>query len=296
MRRLLPLLLLLTAACQPSGCVKSLPTDAAAVSVTDDLGRTVSLPAAPKRIVSLSPAATEILFAIGAGSQVVAGTDYDNYPDEAKKLPRVGGFDQKTENLELIVSYRPDLVVSAAQSDVVRKLEEFGVPVLVLDAKTSDGVARNVELLGTVTGHAKASGELAEEFRARWKTVTATPAAQAPRVFLVLDETPLFTVGPGTFLDEMISAAGGVNVFGDTPGWAKVSDEQVLTRDADVIVIVEHTGPGSAGMKERLLARTGWAGLKAVKAGRVRTVPADLVTRPGPRLVDGLEAVAKALR
>ena len=298
MRRLLPLLLLLSAACHQAGCVRSLPTSAVAVTLTDDLGRTVTLPAAPRRVVSLSPAATELLFAVGAGPQVVAGTDLDNFPEEAKKLPKVGGFDARTQNLEVVLSHKPDLVVCANQTDLVRKLEAFGVPVLVLDPKASGGVAQNLELVGKATGHAERGGELAAEFRTRWAAVKVradTPVAP-PRVLLVVDESPLFTAGPGTFLDEVIIAAGGVNVFADTPGWAKVSDEQVLKRGADVILFIDHAGVGDAGVRERLLKRTGWAELKAVREGRVRAVPADIVTRPGPRLADGLEAVAAALR
>ncbi len=301
MRRIVPFLLLLTLGCHPSGCTHTPPPSGPAF--TDDLGRSVVIPKTPTRIVSLSPAATEILFAIGAGPNVVAGTEYDTYPEEAKKLPRIGGFTPQSINVEAILAHKPDLVVADRQKDIVAALEKFGIPVVALDPKGTDDVWNNIELLGRVTGCETKATEVADIGRTAWlkrKLYHAFGGARRddpPQVLFVLADEPLITCGKGTFIDEIITTAGGSNVFADVKeSWPKVSDEQVLARGADVIICVEHAGGGGSVVPGRLKTRPGWDKLKAVQTGKVYAVDADLITRPGPRLVDGLEAVEKLLR
>lgn len=296
MRRSLPVLfLLLTLGCQPSGCSRPSPSTSDLPAVTDDLGRQVRLTRPPERIVSLSPAATEILFAVGAGSKVVAGTEYDTHSEEAKQLPRIGGFTPQSINVEAILSHKPDLVVAAPQKDVIAALEKFGIPVVALDPKGVSDVWNNVELLGKLTGCEAKAKEVADDGRARFTAPRHPPDHR--RVLFVLADEPLITCGRGTFIDEIITAAGGENVFGEVAeSWPKVSDEQVLDRQPEVIICVEHAGGGGTIVPGRLKNRPGWAKLKAVQAGRVYSVDADLLTRPGPRLTDGLEAVGKVLR
>jgi iron complex transport system substrate-binding protein len=305
-RRLFPLFLLLSLGCQPSGCSRTPPVAVAVgPTVTDDLGRSVVLPKSPERIVSLSPAATEILFAIGAGPKVVAGTEYDTFPEEAKKLPRIGGFTPQSINLEAILAHKPDLVIAAPQKDVIAALEKLGIPVVALDPKATEDVWGNIKLLGRVSGCEAKAEECLTTLRARreavWKRKVWAESmrdSRGPsRVLFVLADEPLITCGKGTFIDEIISTAGGTNVFGDVAdSWPKVSDEQVLARDADVILCVEHVGGDGTIVPGRLKMRPGWDKLSAVKSGKVYAVDADLLTRPGPRLVDGLEAVEKLLR
>lgn len=296
MRRLFPLLLLLALGCQPSGCSRPV-AQPSGPAFTDDLGRSVVIPKTPTRIVSLSPAATEILFAIGAGPNVVAGTEYDTYPEEAKKLPRIGGFTPQSINVEAILAHKPDLVVAAPQKDIVAALEKYGIPVVALDPKGTADVWNNVELLGRVTGCETKAKEIAEQGRKRLTGSRQGSGRPIPRVLFVLADEPLITCGSGTFIDEIITTAGGVNVFADVKeSWPKVSDEQVLARGADVILCVEHAGGGGSVVPGRLKMRPGWDKLKAVQTGRVYSVDADLLTRPGPRLVDGLEVVEKLLR
>lgn len=300
MRRFIPLLFLLTLGCQPSGCGRpATPLDSPTLpTAADDLGREVKLTRPVERIVSLSPAATEILFAIGAGPKVVAGTEFDTYPVEAKKLPRIGGFTPQSINVEAILAHKPDLVVAAPQKDVIAALEKFGIPVVALDPKNADDVWRNVELLGTLTGcEEKAKGE-ANHARVLWGSRgLRIPDDDPKKVLFVLADEPLITSGGGTFIDEMISKSDGTSVFADVKeSWPRVSDEQVLARGADVIICVEHAGGTGGEVPARLKTRPGWGNLKAVKDGKVFAVDADLVTRPGPRLVDGLEAVQKLLR
>ncbi|MCU0703781.1 MAG: cobalamin-binding protein [Fimbriiglobus sp.] len=298
MKRGLPLLLLITIGCQPSGCSRPTPTPTALPTITDDLGRSVSLPKSPERIVSLSPAATEILFAIGAGPKVVAGTDFDTYPEEAKQLPRVGGFTPQSINAEAILAHKPDLVVAAPQKDVIAALEKFNIPVVALDPKTIDDVWNNIRLLGRLTDSQSKASEVAT--RARGIFLARNVAAgntNRPRVLFVLADEPLITAGQGTFIDEIITTAGGESVFADVAdSWPKISDEQVLARGVDVILCVEHVGGDGSIVPGRLKKRPGWDKLKAVRDGKVYVVDADLVVRPGPRLVDGLEAVRKLLK
>lgn len=296
MRRVFPLLLLLALGCQPSGCSRPAPP-ADAPTVTDGLGRSVRVPKAPERVVSLSPAATEILFAIGAGPKVVAGTEFDNFPEEAKALPKVGGFTPQSINVEAVLAHRPDLVVAGPQNEVIAALEKFDIPVIAFGPKGVGAVADDIELLGRVTGREGKAAEVAADFRRRWEAERRQPAGSRPKVLFVLADEPLITCGSGTFIDEIITAAGGQNVFADAGGeWPKVSDEQVLARGCDVILCVEHVGGDAGGVPARLKARPGWDRLAAVKTGRVHVIDADLITRPGPRLVDGLAAVEKALR
>jgi iron complex transport system substrate-binding protein len=295
-------LLLLTLGCQPSGCSRpstadNLPT---LPDGFDDLNRAVRLhKRPPERIVSLSPAATEILFAIGAGPKVVAGTEFDTYPEEAKKLPRIGGFTPQSINIESILAHKPDLVVAAPQKDVIAALEKFGIPVVALDPKGVDDVWENIELLGTLTGCEAKATELTRVAALTWqvKQEVKGQSKPLPTVLFVLADEPLITSGNGTFIDEIITTVGGKNVFADEKvSWPEVSDEQVLARGADVIICVEHTGGDGSVVPGRLQKRPGWDKLKAVKEGKVYAVDADLITRPGPRLVDGLAAVEKLLR
>jgi iron complex transport system substrate-binding protein len=251
-----------------------------------------------ERVVSLSPAATEILFAIGAGPKVVACTEFDTFPEQAKKLPRIGGFTPQSINIEAILAHKPDLVVAAPQKDVIAALEKFGIPVVALDPKGVNDVWNNIELLGKLTGCEEKAKEVANHGRLIWHLQgMGGTRVNIPRVLFVLADEPLITSGNGTFIDEIISTAGGQNVFADVKeSWPRVSDEEVLARGADVILCVEHTGGDGSVVPGRLKARPGWDKLKAVKEGKVYAVDADLITRPGPRLVDGLKAVEKLLR
>lgn len=302
MRRFYPFLLLLTLGCQPSGCSRPAPPPDLP-AVTDDLGRSVRVAKTPERIVSLSPAATEILFSIGAGPKVVAGTEFDNYPEEAKQLQRIGGFTPHSINVEAILAQKPDLVVAAPQKEVIAALEKFGIPVVALDPKSVNDVWNNIELLGKLTGCEEKAKEVAEDCRKKWTeikrshAISVTAGEAPPKVLFVLADGPLISCGKGTFIDELITTAGGVNVFADvdTP-WPVVSDEQVLDRKPDVILCIDHAGGDGGGVPARLKNRTGWQDVPAVKAGKVFAVDADLVTRPGPRLIDGLKQVTGRLQ
>ena len=270
------------------------------VTVKDDLGREVTISALPQRIVSLAPSNTEILFAIGAGDQVVGVTEYDNYPPEAKTREKVGGFSAKSISVEKIVALKPDLVFSAGkiQQPVIEALEQVNIPVVALAARTFDEVYKDIELAGRLTGHEKEATQVVDQMKRRiaavQKKVAAIPPEKRLTVFWEVWDEPLITAGPGTFIGQMIEMAGGVNIFDDvTEDWPQVSAEEVVKRNPDVIM-----GPDTHGDKltpEQIAQRPGWDQIKAVRNGRIHLINGDIASRPGPRLADALEAIAQAL-
>jgi iron complex transport system substrate-binding protein len=270
------------------------------ITVTDVLGRRVTLPALPQRIVSLAPSITEQLFAVGAGKKVVGVTLYDNYPPAVQHLERVGGYVTKSISVEKILSLKPHLVLSRGeiQRGVVEALEQVGIPVVAMEPGNFDEVYASLGLIGRLTDEAEQATRVVTEMQrrvARIRTkVDAVPAAQRLRVFYKAYDEPLITAGSSTFIGHVIEMAGGINIFADLrESYPQVSDEEVLRRNPDVIL-----GPASRGLSlspMRLAQRPGWQHLDALKNGRLYLLDDDLVSRPGPRLAAALEAVAKAL-
>ena len=303
-------LLLLAAGCtRPAGGAEPPGTGTASeegkwqpITVTDDLGRTVTLGRRPARIVSLGPAVTETLFAVGAGPSVVAVTTTDDFPPEVGRLPTVGGFAPETISLETIVARKPDLVIAAGrfQQPVVEALDRLGIPAVVIDPDSLDGVLDAIVLVGKMTGHRAKADDLAADLRRRREAVRRRGAAIEPadrrRVLYVLRDEPLQTAGAHTFVGQMITEAGGCNIFADAgQQYPEVSDEAVLSRNPDLILAPDH---GGVGLRDRLLRRPGWGRLAAVKAGRIVTVPEDLLHRARAKdhRQDGKPASHNALR
>lgn len=280
------IILLLSSAATPLG---------AATSVVDGLGRQVTVSPAARRVVSLSPAITETLFAIGAGPQVAAVTAYCNYPEAALSVPKVGGFAGKSISIESIVALKPDLVVAEGgmHERVVELLEKAGLRCYAADARRLDDAYRLIRDLGALTGRSTEADAVASTLRNRIEAVRAKVAGRpAPSAFWEVWDDPLMTSGAGTFITEAISAAGGRNVFADSrEQWPTVSFEYVLARDPDWLLSGTDHG---AKMDVRVLAsRPGWRNLAAVRSGRVALVDADSVNRAGPRLADAVEALAR---
>lgn len=269
-------------------------------AVPDSAGHTLTLPAQPVRIVSAAPSNTEILFAIGAGPQVVGVTTYCNYPAEAATRDKIGGFSPKSISAERVIGLKPDLVLTTGrlQQSLTEDFRRLGLPVLSYDAQTLEEVLRNIRLLGQVTGHVTEAEELAatlDRRLARVRASTATrPEAERPRTLLLLSEDPLMAAGPGTFAGQILDVAGGRNVFADVEQqFPRVSEEEILKRNPAVVLLWERDG--FAARKEQLTKRPGWARLDAVRDGRVLGVNDDWLSRAGPRLFDGLERVTELL-
>jgi iron complex transport system substrate-binding protein len=297
-------LLLLAAGCtRPAVEPGTAPTEPDApfpVSVRDDLGREVTLAGRPARIVSLGPAVTETLFAVGAGSRVVAVTTTDNFPPEVERLPKVGGFAPQTINLEAILAQKPDLVIAGGrfQQPVVEALDRLGIKAVVIDPDSLDGVLDAIVLVGKMAGEKAKADDLVADLRRRREAVRRQAAALKPadrrRVLYVLWDEPLQTAGARTFVGQLITEAGGDHLFAEAgQQYPRVSDEAVLARDPDLILAPDH---GGVLLRDRLAQRPGWGDLAAVKPGRIVTVPEDLLHRPGPRIIDGLERIAAVLR
>lgn len=275
------------------------------VEVVDGLGRKVTVARRPERIVSLAPSTTELLHAVGTGDQIVGGTNLDNYPPEARAHASIGGMSPKSINLETVVSLRPDLVLATAgvQEPVIGSLERLGLTVVALEAKDMAGVAQNIRMTGRLTGHTVEANRLADRFVDRVDAVARRVAARTtprPRVLYLVRVEPLMTAGPGTFIGQMIEAAGGTNVFGDvTPRFPRPSEEEILGRAPEIIL----TAFGAMNLgksddeasRQRLRSRPGWSQIPAIRDNRIEFLDEDLITRAGPRLIDGLEAVAQAL-
>jgi iron complex transport system substrate-binding protein len=275
------------------------PGGAFPITIRDDLGRTVTV-SRPSRIVSLAPGITETLFAVGAGPRLVAVTTTDTYPPEVKQLPTVGGFAPETISLETLLAQKPDLVIAGGrfQQPIVESVAKLGIPAVVIDPDTVDRVEEAIVLIGRLTGQEAKSTTVVADFRRRREAVRRRAAAIRPadrlRVLYVLWDEPLQTAGPGTFVGQMITEAGGVNVFADaTQQYPTVSDEAVLARNPTLVLAPDH---GGAKLRDRLFGRPGWKELAAVKEGKIVTVLEDLLHRPGPRLIDGLERIAALLQ
>ncbi len=299
LRKILVLMLLvvITSACGPA----VLPAAAGPVSLTDGNGRTVTLSLPVERVVSLAPSNTEILFAVGAGAQVVGRDSFSDYPPEAKNVADIGGG-VGSLNMELILSKKPDLVLASPLTppEQVADLVKAGLTVYVLpNPKTFDDLYTNLETAGKLTGHETQAATLVTSLKARVKAVTDKVAnvSQRPIVYYELDATDPsapYTSGPDTFVDLLIRTAGGENFGSILKGdWVQISIETLLTRQPDYIVLGDNTYGGVT--PEQVKARTGWGAIKAVQDGKIYIFDDNTVSRPGPRLVDGLEAMARLI-
>ncbi len=274
-----------TASSSPSAASAAGP-----ITVTDDSGTEVTLDKAATRIVSLAPANTEIAYAVGAGDKMVAGTSYDDYPDEAKALPKIGDF--ANPNIEKIASYSPDLVLAAGgiQDKLRSKLEALGMKVYVVDPKTYDGTIATIENVGKLAGTEAAATAVADKMTAAEKEVQAKVSGLAPAsTFLEIYSKPLMTAGSGTFIDDMITIAGGENIGAQAGAGFPNFSTEVLVKDDPQVYIADS---GSMSAPGDIKKRAGFADLTAVKDGKVYVIEDSIIARPGPRLAEGLVALA----
>jgi iron complex transport system substrate-binding protein len=267
---------------------------------TDGLMRPIKLKGSPKRIVSLAPSNTEILFSVGAGKQVVGRDSFSDYPPEARSIKDIGGSMGKY-NIEAIIALHPDLVLAGEINtpELVNSLEHLGLVVYYLpNPITLEEMYTNLETVGQLTSHQSESIALVASLKKRVAAVDARIALEnsRPSVYYELDATDPskpFTAGPGTFIDLLITRAGGKNIGRDLLSpWAQISLEHLVVADPEIIIL----GDSAYGVTaDSLKRRPGWNGLAALRKGSVYSFDDNLVSRPGPRLVDGLEALVKLL-
>jgi iron complex transport system substrate-binding protein len=267
------------------------------ITLTDDEGTTIELTEEPAKIVSLTPATTEILFELGAGDRIVGKVeDFSLYPPEAADIPDVAKFGEV--DVEQIVSLEADLVIAGGNSfnppDKIAQLRELGVPVLVLYAPDIQTVFSDIELTGAAIGNAAGAKDLTASMRAAFDQVAAATSALAkPRVFYELDATrEIYTAADDSFLAKMIELAGGEPITTGSTTSFEIPLETLVTADPEVILL----GDAAYGVTaDAVAARPGWTVMTAVKDGAIRPVDDIVITRPGPRLVEGLKLLALAI-
>jgi len=244
--------------------------------------------AEPLRIVSLLPSHTETLFALGIGARVVGVDDYSDDPPEASRLPRLGGM--YDAHLEQVLSLKPDIVLLSESSSAAATLEQSGITVWGGSARTFDDIFRVIQAIGKIVGRSPEAARLSERIQREVEAIEERVAGrERVTVYYELDATP-YTVGPSSFIGTMLAKAGGVNVIpqglGDFP---KISPEIVITGNPSIIL---------GASLEEISSRPGWGKIAAVRTGRVHKLPvveAHLVARPGPRIAEGLRALARWL-
>ena len=299
--RLLAVLLFVASACgaattpvpsQQATATAAATAAAFPATVTDFQNRSVTVPRRPERVVSIGPSITEFLFALGAGSRVVGVDDFSDEPAAAARLEKVGGI---KVNFEKVVSLKPDLVLSVKFSDgTIEKLASAGLLVLVVDPQSAGDVARTAILLGRAVG---SDGEtMARDIQKRVDDVRSKTASATtkPRVYHEIDAsdpTKIFTVGPGSYIHDLIEIAGGVNIAAKaTSAYPQLSAEEILRSDPEIIVLA---AADYSAKPDQVAARAGWSAISAVKNKRIVTIAPNLINRPGPRVGEAAEAYAK---
>jgi cobalamin transport system substrate-binding protein len=284
-----------TATIPPS--VAPSPSIAFPATLTDDEGTSVTLKAEPRKIVSLTPAETEVLFALGVGDRVVGKVeDLSVYPPAAAAIPDVAKFG--SVDVEKIVALGADLVIAGGNSfnppDKIAQLRQLGVPVLVVYAPDVAGVLHDIQLTGAAVGKATAAIDLTTSMQAAFDQVSAAVLGMPrPRVFYELDATQkIYTAADKSFLAEMIALAGGTPITTGSTTNFEIALEKLVTADPELILLGDAAYGTTA---DEVKARNGWAVMTAVKTGAIRPIDDIVVSRPGPRLVDGLRALALAI-
>lgn len=272
----------------------------AELTVTDQWGRNVDVASSPQRIVSLLPSATEILFAVGAGERVVGVDRYSDYPAEVVERVRegritvVGGI--ADPSIETIVALEPDLIFAGhkeIQGAAVNSLEAKGLTVIALDPKNVTQLYESILLVGKLTGQTMEAEEVVSAMKEKIQSVTQkTSGLTKVRVYYEVWNDPLMTVGPGTWMHDLIEMAGGENIFADSSAaYPQIGSEAVVQLNPDVIILPAQNPTSLDDVRNR----PAWSMVNAVKNGKVYTIDGDVISRPGPRIVEGLDQLARLI-
>ena len=265
------------------------------ITLTDASGTKVTFKKVPKRIVSVAPAETEVLFALGLGNQVVGVTDWCDYPVEAKEKAKVGDMNS---NLEAILALEPDVIFGGytLNKEAVNKLRDLGKTVFTVEPKTIEQAMERIEQVGLITNRQKEAEAVVEVMKSEMQQVVDAVASIKPvdqkSVYIEFD--PMWTVGKGEFGHDMISLAKAKNIAADKESWIRVNDEFVISQNPDVILYSNYA-PASNAPGEVIKKRSGWSTIIAVKNNRVISIDANLLSRPGPRVTKGLLEVARGV-
>ncbi|MFB3888123.1 MAG: ABC transporter substrate-binding protein [Candidatus Bathyarchaeia archaeon] len=274
------------------------------ISLTDDTGYVLNLTQYPKRVVSLAPANTQVIFAVGAGDLVVGVTDYDHYPYnfsawvEAGNMSSIGNYYQPA--VEPIVALNPDLVIASLGSvDAADQLRTLGYNVLTLNPENLDGIMANMITVGKATNHEAEARTAVASMQSRIDAVVngVKTATTRPRVYHEIWSDPYMSVGNGTFVDSIIKMAGGQNIFENaTDAYPVISAEAIIEQNPDIMVFPTQMGVESFwGNYTTVANRPGWSAINAIKNNKLFTMSGDIIDEPGPRQVDSLEMLAKII-
>ncbi len=272
------------------------PAPATIRTVTDQMGRRVTLPDQPRRIVALAPSITEIIFALGQGHRLIGATRFSNHPARAEALPRVGSYVRL--DLERIVALKPDLCIAIKEGNpkaVIDRLESLKIPVYAVDPRNLDTVMKTVQDIGVILGAAERAEILIRNMRSRIRQVKSVVAKTAyrPRVFFQIGISPIVSAGTDTLINELIVLAGGKNLAeGPTP-YPRFSREQVLGLSPEVFIITSMARQTAFEQVKAEWIR--WHDMPAVRDRRIFLVDSDLFDRPTPRLLDGLELLVRLI-
>jgi iron complex transport system substrate-binding protein len=261
----------------------------------DDLGRKVFLAKAPTRVVSLAPSITEILYAIGLNDEIVGVSEFCDYPPAAMQKPKVG---YTHPNIEVIVTLRPDLVLAPRaflRADLLAKLEQLKIPTFVVDPESFEEIPSRIQTVGRILNRSSSADGVAMAMRQRIAAIRKKmETVTAVRVLYVLNSEPLITVGPGSYIHQVINMAGGYNIASKTTvPYPHLNMETVLKENPEIIIFPIGKAEGIPLSEQQQWLR--WTSLAAVKQGRLHQIQADVLNRPGPRIVEGLEALARII-
>jgi iron complex transport system substrate-binding protein len=285
---------LITSACYRSGNRSPSPTKGETREVIDEAGRRVRLPVKIERIVSLAPNLTEIVYAVGAGNSLVGDTEYCDYPAEAKNVARIG--DTMHPSIERIIALKPQIVLVSTASQLeafTKQLDDQRIAVYVTNPRSLDEVFHSIETLGDLFGHHDGGASVVADLRGRAAAVEVAMRSVEPvKVFYQVSGEPLYTIGRESYLTDLVRRAGGISVTADVPGaFPRFSDEAALAARPEAIILPTGGSMGSANSDVAKALKNSPAALNK----RVYKINDDHLSRPGPRLIDGLEEMARAL-
>jgi iron complex transport system substrate-binding protein len=269
---------------------------ARAGTIADMLGRPVTVPDGPLRVVSLAPSLTEIVFALGRGDWLAGVTDFCDYPPEARSRPKIGG--SMTPDLERVVSLRPDLVLATDTGnprEALAQLARLRIPVFAVKPEGYAGILASAEAVGRALRAEREAVALVRDIRDRVAAISRAVAHRVrPRVLYLVWTDPLIAAGPATYIHDLMEMAGGENVVRErSVPYPRLSWEEVVGAAPEVILVASHRdGPDGPSIGE---VWRGWQSVPAVRSGRIIAVPGDTIHRPGPRVVEGVERLARAI-
>lgn len=267
------------------------------LTLKDDSGAEVTISAQPKRIVSFVPSSTETLFALGLEGKVVAVTKWDDYPKDVQKKVEYVFEDSLHPNAEQILKLNPDLIILGMHdTKTIEAIRSLKVPVVVYNPQNLDATYQTIKYFGQITDTQEQAKKLVSEMKTKEqaieKKISTLKDTDRLKVWTEVDNN-LFTPGSGTFLNELLTKAGGLNIASDVKGWGQYSSEQVIAKNPQIIFVTY--GYYDKNAVQNIYARKGWQNIDAVKNKRIVELDSDMITRPGPRIIDGLESMAKAL-